>query len=64
MDTHATPAMVSDAKTVARNVKRLAAYADEHDLDIRPHTKTHKSRKLAKLQMSAGAVGLTAAKVG
>jgi D-serine deaminase-like pyridoxal phosphate-dependent protein len=64
MDSFATPAMVIDAKTVNRNIERLAGYADEHDLGIRPHTKTHKSRQVAALQMSAGAVGLTAAKVG
>jgi D-serine deaminase-like pyridoxal phosphate-dependent protein len=64
MDPLATPAMVIDAKTVFRNVERLADYADAHDLGLRPHTKTHKSRQLADLQVSAGAVGLTAAKVG
>ncbi|MGD9723805.1 MAG: alanine racemase [Pirellulales bacterium] len=64
MDPTATPALVIDAKTVFRNVERLAAYAEEHDLDVRPHTKTHKSRQLGALQMSAGAVGLTVAKVG
>ncbi len=64
MDPRATPAMVIDAKTVYRNIERLAAYAAEHDLSVRPHTKTHKSRQLAALQMSAGAVGLTVAKVG
>ena len=47
-----------------RNIERLADYADEHDLDVRPHTKTHKSRQVGDLQMAAGAVGLTAAKVG
>jgi D-serine deaminase-like pyridoxal phosphate-dependent protein len=56
--------MVVDGKTVIRNVERLAAYVEQHELDLRPHTKTHKSRRLAELQMSAGAVGLTAAKVG
>ena len=64
MDQLATPAMVIDAATVYRNIARLVKYADEHDLDLRPHTKTHKSRELAALQMAAGAVGLTAAKVG
>ena len=64
MDPMATPAMVIDAKTVYRNIERLATYAAAHDLDIRPHTKTHKSRQMAALQMAAGAVGLTAAKVG
>ena len=64
IDQLATPAMVIDAVTVSRNMIRLETYAAAHDLDVRPHTKTHKSRQLAALQMAAGAVGLTAAKVG
>jgi D-serine deaminase-like pyridoxal phosphate-dependent protein len=51
MDPRATPAMVIDAKTVVRNVERLAKYADQQELDVRPHTKTHKSRQMAALQM-------------
>lgn len=64
MDPQATPALIIDAAVVYRNIERLATYADEHDLDVRPHTKTHKSRQLGALQISAGAVGLTTAKVG
>ena len=64
MNPPSTPALVIDPQTVHRNIERLAAYGHEHDLAIRPHIKTHKSRQLAKLQMEAGAVGLTAAKVG
>ncbi len=64
MDPSATPAMIVDAVTVIRNVERLAAYANEHDLDVRPHIKTHKSLQIAALQLSAGALGLTTAKVG
>jgi D-serine deaminase-like pyridoxal phosphate-dependent protein len=64
MEPPATPAIIVDARTVLRNVARLAEYAEAHDLDIRPHTKTHKSRQIADLQMAAGAIGLTAAKVG
>ncbi len=64
MDEFATPALVVDGPTAVRNIQRLAAYGDQHDLDIRPHTKTHKSRQIAELQMEAGAIGLTAAKVG
>ena len=64
MDTPATPALVIDSATVERNIKRLAVYADEQDLDVRPHTKTHKSRELAAAQLAAGALGLTVAKVG
>jgi D-serine deaminase-like pyridoxal phosphate-dependent protein len=64
MEAFSTPAMIVDARTVYRNIERLADYAEQHDLGVRPHTKTHKSRHLAALQMSAGAVGLTTAKVG
>lgn len=64
IDPPATPALVIDGKTVLRNVERMTRYADENDLDLRPHTKTHKSRQLGALQVEAGAIGLTAAKVG
>jgi D-serine deaminase-like pyridoxal phosphate-dependent protein len=56
--------LVIDLPTVKRNVARLAAYAREHNLAIRPHTKTHKSLRMAKLQLEAGAMGLTVAKAG
>src|SRR5687767_3532195 len=59
-----TPAIVIDAAIVRRNVERLAAYAKRHGIGVRPHTKTHKSLTLARMQMEAGAVGLTVAKVG
>jgi D-serine deaminase-like pyridoxal phosphate-dependent protein len=42
----------------------MADYAKAHHLNLRPHTKTHKSKLLAKLQMEHGAVGLTVAKAG
>lgn len=64
MDSPATPALIIDAPVVERNLIRLAEYAAKHEIDIRPHTKTHKSRQIAAMQLAAGAVGLTAAKVG
>jgi len=64
MDQIPTPAIVVDGATVLRNLERLADYGEQHEFDIRPHTKTHKSRLVAELQMDVGAVGLTAAKVG
>lgn len=63
-DSLPTPALIVDAAIVRRNINRLADYAAQHRLGIRPHTKTHKSRMLARLQLDAGAVGLTVAKVG
>lgn len=59
-----TPALILDAAVVDRNVARMAGYAKAHGLKLRPHTKTHKSLRLARKQIEAGAAGLTAAKVG
>jgi len=58
-----TPAIVVDGQVVQRNLRRLATYAKAHQLNLRPHTKTHKSARLAAMQLEHGAVGLTVAKV-
>jgi len=60
----ATPLLVVDAAAVRSNLQRMVEYCRQHDLALRPHAKTHKSRKLARLQLEAGAAGLTVAKVG
>ena len=54
--------MVLDGPRVRRNVKKLADYAAKVGIKIRPHTKTHKLRELARMQLDAGANGLTVAK--
>jgi D-serine deaminase-like pyridoxal phosphate-dependent protein len=59
-----TPAIVIDAAVVRRNLKRLADYARENGVKLRPHTKTHKSVMIGRMQMELGATGLTVAKVG
>lgn len=59
-----TPALVIDLDVVERNLSRLHGYARQHGLNVRPHTKTHKSVRMAALQVDHGASGLTAAKVG
>jgi D-serine deaminase-like pyridoxal phosphate-dependent protein len=59
-----TPAIVVDAAVVRRNLSRLADYAKQQRINLRPHTKTHKSRAIGRMQIEAGAVGLTVAKVG
>jgi D-serine deaminase-like pyridoxal phosphate-dependent protein len=45
------------------NVAAMAAFARDHGLVLRPHAKTHKSPDVARLQLDAGAVGLTVATV-
>jgi D-serine deaminase-like pyridoxal phosphate-dependent protein len=59
-----TPAIVIDAAVARRNLSKLAAYAKEHNVKLRPHTKTHKSIMMGRIQMELGAIGLTVAKVG
>jgi D-serine deaminase-like pyridoxal phosphate-dependent protein len=58
-----TPALVVDLDVMDRNLQRVACYARDHGLRLRPHTKTHKSVLLGRLQLAAGAAGLTVAKV-
>ncbi len=64
IDTLPTPAVVIDEQIALRNVRKLADYAAKHNLKVRPHTKTHKSLRMARAQLAAGAAGLTVAKVG
>jgi D-serine deaminase-like pyridoxal phosphate-dependent protein len=58
-----TPALVVDLDIMERNLARVADYARGHSLRLRPHTKTHKSVRMARRQLALGAAGLTVAKV-
>jgi len=58
-----TPALIVDLDIFERNLRRVASYAAEHNLRLRPHTKTHKSLRIARRQLALGAAGLTVAKV-
>jgi len=58
-----TPALVVDLDRMERNLARGAAYAKQHGLRLRPHTKTHKSVRIGRRQLELGAAGLTVAKV-
>ena len=59
-----TPALVIDLDIMQRNLRRVADYCHAHDLRLRPHTKTHKSPLIGRMQLDGGAAGLTVAKVG
>ncbi|MHB1313644.1 MAG: alanine racemase [Gemmatimonadaceae bacterium] len=56
-----TPVPVVDLDVMARNLDGMAKYTAGHGLALRPHTKTHKSRYVAREQMARGAAGLTCA---
>ena len=57
-----TPCVVISEPRLEQNLGRMAALAARAGVRLRPHVKTHKSLALAALQMSGGAVGLTASK--
>ncbi len=59
-----TPALTIDLDILERNLQRMADYCRQHGLGLRPHTKTHKTPEVGRMQIEHGAVGLTVAKVG
>ena len=56
-----TPVALIDLHRVRENASRAAAYTAQHGLAWRPHIKTHKSLAIARIQLDAGARGLTVA---
>ncbi len=58
-----TPYLLVDADVLAANVSAMAGFARDRGLALRPHAKTHKSPHVARLQLEAGAAGLTVATV-
>ena len=59
-----TPFLMVDEAVAEKNIRRIQDYADRNGFDVRPHIKTHKSLRLTRMQLSAGAVGVSVAKVG
>ena len=60
----ATPALVIDLDVFERNIARMAEFARERGIALRPHAKTHKSAEIARRQIAAGALGVCTAKLG
>ncbi|MGJ4912882.1 D-TA family PLP-dependent enzyme [Bradyrhizobium sp. HKCCYLRH2060] len=61
---YGTPCAVIDMDRVERNIARIQAQCEAAGVANRPHIKTHKSPVLAKLQIEAGAQGITCQKIG
>ena len=53
-----------DLDAMDGNIAEMAQVARAAGVNLRPHTKTHKSPEIAALQVAAGARGITVAKVG
>jgi D-serine deaminase-like pyridoxal phosphate-dependent protein len=59
-----TPSLVVDEDLLRRNIAEMAAFATSVGVALRPHIKTHKTPQIARLQIGAGAIGITCAKLG
>lgn len=59
-----TPALLLDLDVMERNLSTMAAYFSQVDANLRPHVKLHRATPvLAHMQLEAGAVGVTCAKL-
>lgn len=58
-----TPALLVDRDLLERNIADMAELAGRTGVSLRPHVKTHKSPAIGRLQVAAGASGLTVATV-
>ena len=59
-----TPCLLIDLDILTANVARMAALAGRSRVLLRPHAKTHKSVRIARLQLQEGATGICVATVG
>lgn len=59
-----TPCLVLDLARVEENIARLQDEMDRRGIALRPHAKTHKSITVARMQLEAGARGITVGTLG
>ena len=59
-----TPAVTILLDRMEANISRVQRHLDRHGVGNRPHIKTHKIPAIARLQVEAGAVGITCQKLG
>jgi len=64
VDAIETPALIVELDPFERNLAKLAGFAKEAGVRLRPHAKTHKCPAIALKQIAAGAVGQCCQKVG
>ena len=58
-----TPVLTVNAAALERNIERMERMTSAAGISYRPHAKTHKSAKVAKMQIDAGAIGVCCAKL-
>jgi D-serine deaminase-like pyridoxal phosphate-dependent protein len=57
-----TPSLLIDNKRLNANLQYMQDYAVRHGVRLRPHTKTHKTPDIARMQIETGACGIAVAK--
>ena len=62
-DAPPTPALILDLALVEKNIAEMKRRMDPLPASLRPHAKIHKSPMLGRMQLDAGAIGLTTATV-
>lgn len=58
-----TPVPLVDLPKMERNIRRMADFARQAGVHMRPHVKTHKIVAMVHAQLAAGAGGITVAKL-
>jgi D-serine deaminase-like pyridoxal phosphate-dependent protein len=58
-----TPALILDLPAARRNIAKMADRLKTMPAKLRPHIKVHKSPELARMQVDAGAIGISTATV-
>src|SRR4029079_7355426 len=59
-----TPALYVDLDALERNIVGMQEQCRKWGVELRPHVKTHKIAEIAQMQLDAGAIGITVAKIG
>lgn len=59
-----TPSLLLDLEILENNIAKMANFMNGLPCDLRPHSKTHKSPTIAKMQIEAGAIGICCQKLG
>ena len=59
-----TPALAVDIDILEKNIGNLQEACNRLGIDLRVHTKTHKTPAIAHRQLAGGAVGIVSQKLG
>ena len=59
-----TPSLVLDVEKFENNIKKMNSYLANQGVNLRAHSKTHKTPMIAHQQIKSGAIGICCATVG